>query len=446
MKIFKNIKIITTVFFILSICFMVGCQPTVSEQEKEIDKLFVDNIWSGCAANYDVLTAPPYQFVAYYDSAKYMTIAQRKLGESTWIKKRLDTQVEWDAHNYITMVLDEEGYLHVSGNMHVVPLIYFQAEKPYDVTSLVQKKSLIGNEEHAVTYPRFFKDHNGDLIFNYRTGSSGKGSQIYDRYHAESKKWSRLVEEPLINGEGKTNAYIEGPELGPDGYFHMIWVWRLNPDANTNTNLSYARSKDLVHWEKSDGSPQAIPITITNCDIIDPVQAQNGMLNGNIKIGFDSQNRVIASYHKYDKEGNIQIYNARSENGKWQIYQTTDWNWRWDFGGWGSIIARVGLSKVKLEGDQLTQTYYVDTVGQQKFVIDETNLKAIKQIELERNFPDSLRDLRWDNEYATVSIYEDSSIEYGTYVLRWETLKRNGDKGYDFVPEPQPLVLYHFEN
>ena len=446
MKNFKNIKIITTVFFILSICFMVGCQPTVSEQDKEIDKLFVDNIWSGCAANYDVLTAPPYQFVAYYDSAKYMTIAQRKLGENNWIKKRLNSHVKWDAHNYIAMALDMEGYLHVSGNMHVDSLVYFQSEKPFDASSLKRKTNLIGREEETVTYPQFFDAPNGDLIFSYRTGSSGKGNQIYDRYHAKTKSWSRLVEKPLINGEGKTNAYIEGPELGPDGYFHMIWVWRLNPDANTNTNLSYARSKDLVHWEKSDGSPQTIPITVTNCDIIDPVQVQNGMLNGNIKIGFDSQNRVIASYHRYDKEGNIQIYNARSENGKWQIYQTTDWNWRWDFGGWGSIIARVGLSKVKLEGDQLTQTYYVDTVGQQKFVIDETNLKAIKQIELEQNFPDSLRNLRWNNDLATVNILEDTSPENGTYVLRWETLKRNGDKGYDFIPEPQPLVLYHFEN
>ncbi|WP_159523019.1 BNR repeat-containing protein [Sunxiuqinia indica] len=441
-----NFKTAASLFIILVMGLIMGCQSNVTETKKEFDKLVVDQIWSGCAANYDILTVPPHQFIAYYDSAKYMTVAQRKLGENTWIKKRLDTQVEWDAHNYITMVLDEEGCLHVSGNMHVVPLIYFQAEKPYDVTSLVKKESLIGNEEHAVTYPRFFKDHNGDLIFNYRTGSSGKGSQIYNRYQAESKKWSRLVEEPLINGEGKTNAYIEGPQLGPDGYFHMLWVWRENPDANTNTNLSYARSKDLIHWEKSDGSTQAIPITLANCDIVDPVPAQNGMLNGNIRIGFDSQNRVIASYHKYDENGNIQIYNARSENGKWKIYQATDWDWRWDFGGWGSIIARVGLSKVKLEGDQLTQKYYVDTVGQQRFVIDEANLKVIKQIEFKQNYPDSLTNLRWDSDLATVNILEDTSDEYGTYILRWETLRRNGDKGWDFIPESQPLELYHFEN
>ncbi len=446
MRISKNNKIVAPAFIFLALILIVRCQPKMSESKQEIDKLFVDYIWSGCAANYEILTAPPYQFVAYYDSAKYMTIAQRKIGDTEWTKKRLDSRVEWDAHNYITMALDKAGYLHVSGNMHVVSLIYFQAEKPYDVTSLVQKQSLIGNEEHAVTYPKFFNAPNGDLIFSYRTGSSGKGSQIYNRYHAETKKWSRLVEEPLINGEGKTNAYIEGPELGPDGHFHMLWVWRENPDANTNTNLSYARSKDLVNWEKSDGSPQELPITLANCDIVDPVPAQNGMLNGNVKIGFDSQSQVIASYHKYDEDGNIQIYNARSENGKWKIYQATEWNWRWDFGGWGSMIARVGLSRVKLEGDQLIQTYYVDTVGQQKFVIDETNLKAIKQIEFKQNYPESFKKLSWDNELATVNILEDTSDEYGTYVLRWETLRRNGDKGWDFIPERQPLELYHFEN
>lgn len=423
---------------------LAGCAS--KKQTNDPAVLPVDQIWAGCAANYDLLTAPPYQFVAYYDSARYMTIAQRKLGETQWIKKRLDSQVKWDAHNYITMALDKEGLLHVSGNMHCDSLVYFQSENPFDASSLERKTNLIGSEEDTVTYPQFFNAPNGDLVFSYRTGSSGKGNQIYNRYQAETKTWSRLLDTPLFDGEGKTNAYIHGPITGPNGYFHMIWVWRLNPDANTNTNLSYARSKDLIHWEKSDGSMQPIPIKISNCEIIDPVPEQNGMLNGNTKIGFDSQNRVIASYHKYDKNGNTQIYNARSEYGKWKIYQATDWNWRWDFGGWGSIIARVGLSKVKLEGDHLTQTYYVDTVGQQKFIIDENTLKAVRQIEYKRNYPDSLAIMKWDNEFATVNIHEDSADEYGTYVLRWETLKRNGDKGYNFIPEPQPLVLYHFEN
>lgn len=421
-----------------------GCQNPNVRVLSEPETIQIDEIWSGSAANYDLLTAPPYQFVAYYDSAKYMTIAQRKLPEKTWVKKRLDTQVGWDAHNYITMVLDKEGYLHVSGNMHVVPLVYYQATKPYDISSLERKESLIGNEEDAVTYPHFFNAPNGDLIFTYRTGSSGKGNQIYDRYNAESKTWSRLLDTPLIDGEGKSNAYLFGPELGPDNYFHLIWVWRMNPDANANCNLSYARSKDLIHWKKSNGSPQELPIRLENCEIIDPIPVQHGLLNGNTKIGFDHQNRVIVSYHKYDEKGNIQIYNARKEGNNWKIYQATDWNWRWNFGGCGSIIARVGLSEVKVEGDRLTQTYHIDSVGTRKFSLDETTLKAGSQLEIKKLYPDSLNVLKWKNELGTVHISTNTDDGYGTYVLRWETLKRNGDKGYDFISELQPLMLYHY--
>lgn len=415
-----------------------------SEKEPKIQQ--IDQIWAGSAANYDLLTAPPYQFAAYYNSAKYMTIAQRKLGDSNWVKNRLDSQVEWDAHNYIAMALDKDGFLHVSGNMHCDSLVYFQSEKPFDASSLKRKPNLIGSEEDAVTYPQFFDAPNGDLIFSYRTGSSGKGNQIYNRYHSETKTWSRLLDKPLIDGEGKSNPYIHGPIAGPDGYFHIIWVWRLNPDANANCNISYARSKDLIHWEKSDGLAQELPITINNCEIIDPIPVGNGLLNGNIKIGFDSQKCIIASYHKYDEEGNIQIYNARKEDGKWKIHQATNWNWRWNFGGWGSIIARVGLSEVSREGNELAQTFYVDSIGYQKFVINEKTLKAVRQIETQNNFPDSLRKLSGNLELATVNLLENTSDEYGTFVLRWETLKRNGDKGYDFNPKPQPLELYHFKN
>jgi hypothetical protein len=279
------------------------------------------------------------------------------------------------------------------------------------------------------------------FLFLPPAASSSHGSRVNS---IVSLVEALALDTPLIDGEGKSNAYLAGPELGPDQYFHLICVWRMNPDANANCNLSYAKSKDLIHWEKSDGSPQELPIKIENCEVVDPIPVQHGLLNGNTKIGFDHQNRVIVSYHKYDENGNIQIYNARKESNVWKIYQATDWNWRWNFGGWGSIIARVGLSEVKVEGDRLTQTYYIDSVGTRKFSIDETTLKAVSQLEMEKPFPDSLNVLKWKNELGTVHISRNTDERYGTYVLRWETLQRNGDKGYDFIPEPQSLMLYHY--
>ena len=81
-------------------------------------------------------------------------------------------------------------------------------------------------------------------------------------YDVENGRWSRFVDAPYFEGEGKRNAYPRGPSRGPDGYFHFVWVWRDTPDCATNHDVSYARSADLVHWEAADGTPLALPMTL----------------------------------------------------------------------------------------------------------------------------------------------------------------------------------------
>jgi hypothetical protein len=108
---------------------------------------------------------------------------------------------------------------------------------------------------------------------SYGSGS-GSGNEIYDVYDTASSRWSHLLAVPLVDGEGQRNAYFVGPTLGPDGLFHLAWVWRDTPDAETNHDLSYARSRDLVHWEKSDGAPLKLPITLANAEIVDPMPVE----------------------------------------------------------------------------------------------------------------------------------------------------------------------------
>ncbi|MCA9434001.1 MAG: BNR-4 repeat-containing protein, partial [Candidatus Omnitrophica bacterium] len=93
---------------------------------------------------------------------------------------------------------------------------------------------------------------------------------------------------------------------GPDGVYHLCWVWRDTPDCETNHTLSYARSSDLVHWENSDETPIKLPMTLETAEVVDPVPPGGGILNGNTKIGFDHEGRAVISYHKNDEEGNTQ--------------------------------------------------------------------------------------------------------------------------------------------
>src|SRR5262249_53223687 len=153
----------------------------------------------------------------------------------------------------------------------------------------------------------------GNLVFAYRDGSSGSGNYIFNTYNLATRTWSRLINTPLIDGQGIYSAYPVGPILGPDGYYHLVWVWRDTPDAATNHDLSYIRSRDLVSWQTAGGTALALPIRFGTGPVVDPVPAMGGMINNNTKIGFDAQMRPIVAYHKYDAAGNTQLYDARFE-------------------------------------------------------------------------------------------------------------------------------------
>ena len=98
--------------------------------------------------------------------------------------------------------------------------------------------------------------------------------------------------------------YPYGPVFGPDGYAHLSFVWRETPIASSKHDLSYARSRDLVNWETSNGEPIGLPIQLANSEVIDPVPMHGGLLNGRTPIGFDSEQRVLVTYQKYDEQGN----------------------------------------------------------------------------------------------------------------------------------------------
>jgi hypothetical protein len=98
------------------------------------------------------------------------------------------------------------------------------------------------------------------------------------------------------------------------------------PDALTNNSLSYARSRDRVHWETSRGKPIELPITRATGETIAPAKPGEGLNNMCYNLGFDSHQRPVAVYHCFDKEGHSQAFVARPKaDGKWQIRQESHW-------------------------------------------------------------------------------------------------------------------------
>lgn len=414
-----------------------------------VEVVDIAEVWSGHPVEFSLYTRGDRQFVAYYDAERRMTVAARTLGETTWQVQTLPSTLGWDSHNYVTLALDESGHVHVAGNMHDVPLIYFRTTTPLDVESLSQVASMVGENETSATYPEFFTGPEGNLIFAYRDGGSGNGNHIFNGYDAEARAWSRLLDTPLTDGQGQYNAYPVGPIQGPDGYWHLVWVWRDTPDASTNHDLSYARTVDLVNWESAAREPVNLPITLATGDIVDAVPAGGGMINNNTKVGFDARNRPIVAYHKYDAQGNTQLYNARFEDGVWVSHRTSNWDYRWDFGGGGTLVFEIEVEPV-VAGDDgtLTQRYYhAEYGGYGAFRLNPETLEAEAEIEPPLPYPRELDTPESSTADMVTRWQEDdgASPDPGiVYLLRWETLPSNRDEPRPTIPPPTQLRVYGF--
>jgi len=401
-----------------------------------------------------LLTKGRRQYVAYYDKQHRMTVASRTTDSPQWRYQIIPSLVGWDTHNYIRLAVDDDGYLHLSGNMHGVPLIYFRSSEPWNIATFAQLSAMTGKDEKRCTYPVFMRNADNRLIFHYRDGESGNGNEIYNVYDLETKTWSRLMNKPLTDGEGRMNAYFLDPQRGPDGWFHIVWVWRDTAYCETNHHLSYARSRDLIHWESAAGEKAELPITLNNQSLwIDPVPSGGGIINGCQNLAFDQGNRPVVTYHKADSNGNMQIYATRFEDGHWVQHPLTDWRTPVKFGGAGSMgfigIQISGLTRV--EPGVLTLNYRHRDYGSGQLVLDEATLRPInKKIVVVREYPEEMDRPRISFEGIVINREGDSgcSGEEGVhYLLQWETLPNNYDHPREGpLPKPSMLRLYKLQS
>lgn len=420
-------------------------------------ELPVGETWSGHPVSFGFLTERGHQFIAYYDADRRMTVVSRKLDSTEWTKfhpegihlpgrGRASNITGWDSHNYLALALDRDGYVHLSGNMHNDPLIYYRSSRPFDITSLERLDRMTGEREGNTTYPVFFKNGAGDLMFRYRDGGSGNGADIYNLYDTATRSWRNLLSAPLIDGQGRRNAYAMNPVLGPDGRFHLVWMWRDTPDCATNHTLSYARSTDFQNWEKCDGTPIPLPITLGEADIVDPARIREGLINMTFNLGFDARNRPVVTYHRYDANGRSQAYASRPTTGasRWDIVAISDWDFRWQFSGGGSIAAEVTLGGAVLQPDKSLLVDFTTThsAGAGRLRLDPETLQRIETLPPPAGvLPPTLATAR--AEFPGMEVQTAVSRDAGRrWVLRWETLPRNRDRPRDVAPPATELRLY----
>lgn len=406
----------------------------------------IDTVWAGHSVPFAITTSKTQLYVAYYDAARQLTLAQRPLNNPAhWVYHKLDTWVGWDSHNQIALGLDDAGALHVAANMHVDPLTLFQSAPDGDVRTLKRVTTMVDPaRETAVTYPVFLTDASQRLILKYRDGTSGRGNEIYNIFNANTQTWQALTQNPLVDGEGQRNAYFVGPVRGRDGFFHLTWVWRDTPQADTNHDLSYAKSADLIHWQTASGKPLTLPIRLKDAEIVDPVPVKGGMINNNTVLGFDAQNRPMITYHKYDTKGQTQIYVARFEGKSWRIAQISRWtNFRWEFGGGGTLIFPLTVEGAQVRGGALIVP--VVREGQRlEFRLDPKTLETLAEIPVTSMEARLRPHLKAPADHQ-VNLAQTTGSDGRTYVLAWAALPPHRDRPRTEIPLPNDLKLFIFE-
>lgn len=453
------------IVYLISIFSSVPLWSFAEHQLVVSEAILVGKAWPANGGRFALWTEKNRQYVVYYNSEGRTVAAQRLLTETSWKQKILSSKMNnatrvsvdesstiagFDGHNDICMAVDSEGYIHVSLNHHVNRLTYFRSTLPHDITTLAQVDAMVGDgsqQEDRVTYPKFMNAPTGELLFHYRHGKSGAGYEIYNIYDLSSQTWSRFLDTPLISGESLRNAYQVGPFLGSDGWYHLGWVWRDSGDASTSHSPSYARSHDLKNWETVSGEKLALPIRFGDIGTrIDTIPVKGGIINGGLKLGFDSKNGLVVTYHKFDEMGYTQVYAARFCDAAWKIQKITDWKYRWDFGGHGTLDFELSIEGPQSNGDgKLRMKYSHRKYGSGVLVFNEQTLAPIGVESQRPAYPVELDVLESNFQDMKVHFVLDSGMAYDSsthYRLRWEAFGSGKDFPRPVTDAPSDLILY----
>ena len=250
-------------YAILLLTFIIGSLSASAQHLVQIGKGYSStSVNTTVFRNSSLVTFKQNQYTAYYDADGYMVIGKRKLGSEHWELQRSQYKGNvTDAHNVISLMVDGEGYLHVAFDHHGQPLNYCRSTAPESLV-LGEKEPMTGKDEADVTYPEFYRLSTGDLLFVYRSGASGRGNLVLNRYNLKQRKWQR-VQDVLIDGEGQRNAYWQLYVDAKD-VIHLSWVWRETWMVETNHDLCYACSSDgLINQTSMSADTEGHPYIVT---------------------------------------------------------------------------------------------------------------------------------------------------------------------------------------
>lgn len=372
----KIMSVSVKAVFFLFVLFSFETNAQLKINEREVGLGWSNNsVNTVIFRNKALTTFKDIQFTAYYNPDGRMVLAKRNLKCKKW--KKVVTPYSGnvkDAHNSISIAVDSEGYLHVSWDHHDTRLRYAKSKRPLSL-DLGEEQSMTATDEDKVTYPEFHNLPNGDLLFCYRSGASGRGNMVMKTYDVKTKKWTQL-QNNLIDGEDQRSAYWQ--MFVNEKGIYVSWVWRESWDVSTNHDICYAFSPDFGKtWQKSTGEKYSLPITVATAERAWEVPQNSSLINQTSMTVDEKGNPYIAGY--WDNNGIPQYKVIYFSEGKWNLLNTDFHQKTFVLGGGGT--KRIPISRPEILVDKsMLYLLFRDEERANKITLAYTDLNKKKWV------------------------------------------------------------------
>ncbi len=314
-------------------------------------------------------------WVAYYDADRWITLASVDAGSGRLCRTRLKSRFTgWDGHNNLAMAVAPDGSIHIAGNAHATPLFYARTQGRNMAS--VQETPLIGRDEGVATYPTFLKDARGRLVFLYRSGGSGDGRWIANRW--AKGRWQRLgsafsdVDQAGLH----LSAYPSPFTADRNGVNHVAIVWRRTPDVATNFAVGYARTADFQFWSGAKGPVLMGPVRPDQIDIVDQPGEKSGLLNS-AKLLMSTDGKPVIFYTRYGSRNTDALMAARKTATGWNIKEIATSDHRTSIEGEGSLPGAPTFS-VSPSGNIANVSVAFPKEPSRSFQLELTTLSVVK--------------------------------------------------------------------
>ena len=162
-----------------------------------------------------------------------------------------------DEHVSPSLLIDDQGYLHVFYGSHASDQYYIRSLEPENITAWTDPKIIASG---TYTYPiSIFKD--GRIIVILRGATNYRQSYVYSDDGGNTWSTPKVF---IDMGSGicyRTDAFLDA-----NGYIHIVWTW-FDPSDNTRKNVYYAYSPDgCATWYSANNTNLGDLINKTEAD------------------------------------------------------------------------------------------------------------------------------------------------------------------------------------